>query len=169
MWIALGASGHIFSTLIPSSSGVSLRRFCRSVSVETGEPLDGTKAHHTEVVLYDSGLLSFYFGDSDGAVFVRHSDRVPGGGPCAALSVSLFHCGSLVRAGMRLCWVDYTTSIYHGLNLELRSAGGDGEPYLEVHPVNWAWVMDDEMLQTLLTLQVPGYPYGALVQQAGDP
>eukprot|EP00884_Botryococcus_braunii_P015166 jgi/Botrbrau1/23650/Bobra.55_2s0036.4 len=140
-----------------------LRRLCRSVSLETGEPLDGTKARYTSVVLFNSGLLNFCFGDSDGTVFVRHSEHVPGGGPCAAISVSLFHLGSLVRAGMRLCWVDYTASIYRGLNFELTSAGCDGEPHLEVHPINWAWGVDDEMLQTLLTLLVAPEDLLALV------
>eukprot|EP00884_Botryococcus_braunii_P015174 jgi/Botrbrau1/23658/Bobra.55_2s0041.1 len=130
-----------------------LRRFCRSVSLETGEPLDSTIDHHTESVIFDSGFLSFGFKDSNGVVFVRHLDRVSGAGRCAARPVSMFHCGSLVQAGMRLCWVDDDDSCsFHGLNFELRSLGGDGEPYLEVHPINWAWGKDDEMLRTLLTL-----------------
>eukprot|EP00884_Botryococcus_braunii_P015173 jgi/Botrbrau1/23657/Bobra.55_2s0040.1 len=128
-----------------------VRRFCRGLSLETGEPLDSMKEraryHHAEVTSVRQGVLKFNVDNTS-----WNDKPVPGDGRCGVFTSSVFHCGSRVRASMRLYWKDRNTNADRALNFELRCVGGDGKAFLEVHPVNWAWGMDDEMLQTLFSL-----------------
>eukprot|EP00884_Botryococcus_braunii_P006937 jgi/Botrbrau1/16244/Bobra.0066s0029.1 len=85
-----------------------------------------------------------------------HFVRVLGDGRCGATASSALCSGSLLVARMRFFWLDFTTSRFRGVNCEVRSLGftpagqNHQNHYLKVHPINWAWGVNDETLQTLV-------------------
>eukprot|EP00884_Botryococcus_braunii_P015119 jgi/Botrbrau1/23608/Bobra.55_2s0005.1 len=97
-----------------------VRRFCRSLSLETGEPLEVAKHFHLETFLIEPNFLRCDFIDS----YRRpHTERVAGDGRCVAYATLAFLDGSLFQGCLRLSWLDGAANRRRGLNFELRRGG----------------------------------------------